>query len=195
VAADVGVPLLELHTAELDDPRYRANDGERCYWCKSQLFAHAAAAAEERGWSLAYGENADDDPADRPGARSAAERGVVSPLRAAGWNKAAVRAYASAVGLVVADKPAAPCLASRIATGVAVQLEDLERIEALEGRLKERGYRVLRARHLGARRLALEFAATELARAEAEQALLVDLAAEFGYHDCRLRIYTSGSVA
>lgn len=195
MAAALDVELQLLGTEELEDPRYRENLGDRCYWCKEQLFTHAAQVAEARGWVLAYGENADDDADDRPGARSAAEREVRAPLRAAGWDKRNVRAFARDRRLAVAEKPAAPCLASRVATGVPVDLETLERIEGLEAAIKRRGYAVVRARHLDDRRSALEFDATELGRARSETDRLVALAAEFGYPECSLRAYRSGSVA
>lgn len=195
IASQLGAELQLLDTRELDDPRYRANSGDRCFWCKEQLFTFAAPLAEERGWTLAYGENASDVGDHRPGARSAADRGVVAPLRDAGWTKAQVRAFAAARGLEVADKPAAPCLASRIAVGVPVALEALEQVESLEAALKQRGYRILRARHLGGPQGVLEFEASEMPRAESEWPSLRALAAEHGFLDCSLRIYRSGSVA
>jgi uncharacterized protein len=195
LATDLGVSLHILATQELTDPRYLANRGDRCFWCKEQLFQHAAALAESRGWPLAYGENADDSSDHRPGARSAAARGVLAPLRDAGWTKAQVRAYARERGLSVAEKPAAPCLASRIAVGVPVELEALERIEGLEASIKRLGYAVVRARHLGGAEGVLEFEDHDLPRAKDEWPRLRALAADFGYLDCSLRGYRSGSVA
>jgi uncharacterized protein len=195
IAGELEVDLRILATQELEDARYRANSGDRCYWCKEQLFTYAAPIAHESGWPLAYGENASDVGDHRPGARSAAARGVLAPLREAGWRKAAVRAFAASRGLAVAEKPAAPCLASRIAVGVPVDLDVLEQVEALEGALRGRGYRILRARHLGGEQGALEFAQEELQRAEKEWPLLQALAAEYGFHSCTLRAYRSGSVA
>lgn len=195
LATEIGVTLHILATEEMQDPRYLVNRGDRCFWCKEQLFTHAAALAESRGWPLAYGENADDRADDRPGARSAAARGVLAPLRDAGWSKAQVRAYASERGLPVAEKPAAPCLSSRIATGVPVTLDALERIENLEAAIKQSGYAVVRARHLGGVEGMLEFEARDLSRAKQEWPRLRALAADFGFLDCGLRTYRSGSVA
>ena len=195
IAASLGASLETLITEELDDARYQANSGDRCFWCKEQLFLFAEPAAKSRGWALAYGENADDVGEDRPGARSAQQRGVLAPLRSAGWSKAHVRAYAASLGLSVADKPAAPCLASRIAVGVAVDLETLERIEAVELKLRKQGYEILRARHLANREMALEFGDADYPRAKTESLQLQQLAHSFGYTDCSIRRYQSGSVA
>jgi len=195
LAAEIGVSLSILATEEMQDPRYLVNQGDRCFWCKEQLFSHAAALADARGWPLAYGENADDCADDRPGARSAAQRGVLAPLRDAGWSKAQVRTYARHRGLRVAEKPAAPCLSSRIAVGIPVTLDALERIEKLEAAIKLSGYAVVRARHLGGAEGILEFEAQDLVRAEGEWSRLRALAADFGFLDCSLRAYRSGSVA
>lgn len=195
VAMDLGAELEILSTHEIDDARYRANSGDRCFWCKEQLFTYAQPAAEKRGWALAYGENADDVGEHRPGAESAAQRGVLAPLREAGWCKAHVRAYAAHRGMSVAEKPAAPCLASRVAVGVAVNLEILERIESVEQKLRTNGYQILRARHLAQSEMALEFGVDDFPRAQTEAMQLQELAHSFGYTECSIRRYQSGSVA
>jgi len=194
-AAALGAELAVLRTDELADPRYRANAGDRCYWCKEALFDAAGALADERGWALAYGENADDVGEHRPGARSAAGRGVLAPLRESGWSKEVVRAAARAHGLAVADKPASPCLASRLPVGVTVDAAALAQVEALEARLHERGFAVVRARHYGDDAVVVEIADQDLARA---RALETDLAADAracGYARCTLRAYRSGAVS
>ncbi len=185
-AAALGVPLQELCTDELADPRYRANAGDRCFWCKEALFVAAAPLAAERGWPLLYGENADDDPADRAGSRSARDRGVRAPLREAGWGKAAVRDWARARGLAAADKPAMPCLSSRIPVGTPVTRAALRRVEAFEGALRGRGYRELRGRDLPDGSVRLELAAGELAAAAAERLTLEVLAQAHGYRRLEL---------
>jgi len=195
VAQSLGAHLRILATQELTDPRYQANSGDRCFWCKEQLFAFAAPLAEELGWALAYGENADDVGEHRPGAASAQQRGVLAPLREAGWRKVHVRSYAAWRGLSVAEKPAAPCLASRVAIGVPVDLETLERIEAMEQQLRSDGYRILRARHLGPEQMCFEFGAEDYPRAQTEFAKLITLAKAFGYAACAVMPYRSGSVA
>jgi uncharacterized protein len=194
-AAMIGAPLEVLRTRELEDPRYRANAGDRCFWCKEALFAAAAPLAAARGWALCYGENADDSAEARPGARSAAARGVRAPLREAGWGKDEVRAFARARGLPSAEKPAAPCLASRLPDGVEVNAVALARVEALEAALRWRGFHVLRARHLDAYRSVLEFGAEELARARALAPWLRADAGLAGYREVELRAYRSGGAA
>ncbi len=194
-AAELGVELTVLGSREFEDPRYRANRGDRCYWCKEGLFTAAAPLARSRGWSLLYGENADDDPADRPGARSARERGVRAPLREAGWGKARVRAWARARGLPLADKPAAPCLASRIPVGVVVTPEALRRVEELEDALRARDFRVLRAREDGHGGVRLVFGAEELPRALAMAPELEGLARAVGYSRGRIDPIPYGSAA
>jgi len=194
-AQELGAPLRLLSTTELEDPRYRANTGDRCFWCKEALFAAAGVLAEERAWPLAYGEQADDHDDHRPGARSAAARQVRAPLVEAGWGKEDIRAYAQAHGLTVAAKVSAPCLASRIAVGQEVSRSILARIEAVEAALQDQGFRVLRARHLGSNSLRLEFAQDELPRARTAQASLQALAASHGYLEVEIAAYRRGSVA
>lgn len=189
LAGSLGVDLIELRSTELEDERYRRNDPQRCYWCKESLFQAALPLAQERGWPLAYGENAEDDPTDRAGSRSAQERGVLAPLREVGWGKAEVRRFAWERRLPMADKPAAPCLASRIATGQPVTLDVLESVGAIEAELKGLGFRVLRARHLGESAMALEFAPEEMATAEAMAGDLVDRVGRYGYGEVQLRPY------
>ncbi len=192
-AAALGAELLVLRTAEMEDPRYRANAGDRCFWCKEALFAAAEPIARARGFALCYGENADDPAEDRPGARSAAARGVRAPLREAGWSKEQVRAYARARGLASAEKPAAPCLASRLPTGVPVLAESLAQVERYEESVRARGFRVLRVRHLGAARAALEIGEDELAQARTLEALLRADGGLAGYRE--MRAYRRGAAA
>jgi len=197
MARRLGVELAVVEPRELEDPRYVANAGDRCFWCKEALFTAAEPLARERGWALLYGENADDDPADRPGSRSAGARGVRAPLREAGWGKALVRSWARSRGLPVADKPAAPCLASRIAAGVPVTAGSLARVGQGETALRDLGFRVLRARHVGEEELRLEFAREELPRALAMAAELQQVGEAAGYRRVTLdpRGYRPGSVA
>jgi uncharacterized protein len=191
VAVAVGARLVELRTDELGDPGYVANAGDRCYFCKAALFRAMAAFAREAGipW-LAFGEIADDALDHRPGRRAADEFEVTAPLAEAGWTKADVRAYAHAVGLEVADKPASACLASRIPVGTAVTPEALAQVERAEDALRALGLRQLRVRHRGT--LArVEVAPGELPTAEAR---LADLAAALrtaGFDGVELAPYLS----
>jgi uncharacterized protein len=133
-AASLGVRHLLPRTAETANPGYRANGRDRCYFCKSEVLDVIGRVAAEHGFAhVATGTNADDarDPF-RPGIRAADERGVLAPLRDAGLTKAEVRQASKAWGLVTWDKPAAPCLASRMAYGVEVTPARLHRIEAAE---------------------------------------------------------------
>ncbi|MEU4835058.1 ATP-dependent sacrificial sulfur transferase LarE [Streptosporangium sp. NPDC023615] len=133
-AASLGVSHLLPATAETANPGYRANGRDRCYFCKSEVLDVIGRVAGEHGFAhVATGTNADDavDPF-RPGIRAADERGVIAPLRDAGMTKAEVRRTARAWGLAVWDKPAAPCLASRIAYGVEVTPARLHRVETAE---------------------------------------------------------------
>jgi uncharacterized protein len=151
VAAGLGARLVQMRTDETEDARYLRNAPDRCYFCKSELYTKLAAWASENGFArVADGLNADDDPADRPGVRAATERGVRSPLREAGMTKRDVREASRRRGLVTADKPAAPCLSSRIPHGTPVTIERLSEVERAEHALRALGFRELRVRHHGA---------------------------------------------
>lgn len=189
LAARLGAELVVVETRELEDPRYVANAGDRCYFCKSALFTEMAAWCAERGLgALAFGEITDDALDDRPGARAAREFGVLAPLAEAGFSKEDVRRYAREVGLPVAEKPASACLASRLPRGTEVTAERLATVEAAEAELRERGYRVLRVRHHG-RRALLEVGEDEAPRARAERAELAALLAGHGFDELDLGVY------
>jgi len=148
VACQIGAPYRVLEIHEMDDPRYAANDARRCYYCKSALFRELTAYAESHGYRYVLdGSNADDASDYRPGLQAVAEQGVRSPLREAALSKAEVRALSREMGLPTWDKPASPCLASRIPYGAAVTPEALERIEQAEMVLRRLGLRQLRVRH------------------------------------------------
>lgn len=149
VARGLGVELMEVTTDELEDERYRANRGDRCFHCKTELYGRLSESAELAGWTICDGTNADDLVSDRPGTRAAAEQGVRSPLREAGLGKQEIRSLARELGLPNWDRPAHPCLASRIAVGTEVDATVLGDVEALERILADSGFRVLRARVQG----------------------------------------------
>lgn len=151
-ASQIGVRVVEVPTHEIDDAHYRANGVDRCYFCKTELFTQVDAASIEHLHlaCLAYGENADDAlRPDRPGARAATERRVLRPLATAGLTKSDVRALAYALGVPVADKPAAPCLASRIPHGEPVTPEKLRQIDQAEDAVFAAGFSDARVRHHG----------------------------------------------
>jgi uncharacterized protein len=150
LARDRGWRVEVIQTQELADPRYAANPSNRCYFCKAELFARMQAMARQSGARyLAYGENADDALDTRPGRLAADEFCVLAPLREAGLTKAEVRQLSRKAGLPTHDKPAAPCLSSRVATGQAVTADTLARIEAAEQFVRSQGFRIVRVRHDG----------------------------------------------
>ncbi len=153
VADRFGVPVLELDTHEMSDPRYAANPTDRCYFCKSELWSRLVPVARERGFAtVADGTNADDLGDHRPGARAAREREVASPLAALGFTKREIRALSARRGIPTWDQPSSPCLASRLPYGTPVTSERLERVERAEAALRALGVRGnLRVRHFGAR--------------------------------------------
>lgn len=191
LAAQIGARLVVVRTDELGDPRYARNAGDRCYFCKSALFdAMERVAKQERLAHLAFGELADDLVDDRPGALAAGERGVVAPLREAGFCKSDVRLYARAHGLTVWAKPASACLASRLPVGTEVTAARLARVEQAEARVRALGFRVLRVRDHGAR-AEVEVGADELASARARRAELLHAVGAAGFERLVLRAYHS----
>jgi pyridinium-3,5-biscarboxylic acid mononucleotide sulfurtransferase len=170
VAAVIGAPVVEVLTHEGDRAAYRANGPDRCFHCKDELFTRISDdVVSAHGLSaVAYGENADDAiRIDRPGARAATNHRVLRPLADAGLRKSDVRALARAWDLPCAEKPAAPCLASRIPHHEEVTPEKLGQIDRAESALRELGFEDLRVRHHGdvAR---IELPLTDLVRAATE---------------------------
>lgn len=148
VAGRFGIPWLEVETRELEDPRYAANPGNRCYFCKTELWSRLSAVARERGLrAVLDGSNADDVGDHRPGAVAATEASVRSPLLEAGLGKDEIRAWSRELGLPTWDQPAAPCLASRLPYGLAVTPERLKQVERAELALRALGFRDFRVRH------------------------------------------------
>ena len=140
VARQFAVPVIEIETEELRDPRYAANPTNRCYFCKSELWSQLVPLAMERGLACVVdGTNADDLTDYRPGARAAAEWGVSSPLASLGFTKADIRELSKVRGIPTWHQPSAPCLSSRIPYGMAVTPERLRRIEAAEAALRQLG--------------------------------------------------------
>jgi uncharacterized protein len=150
VARAVGLRHEVISTAELERDDYRRNDRFRCYFCKSELYDQLAVLAQRRGFAAVLsGANADDTGDWRPGLRAAAEHHVRHPLLEAGLGKDQVRALARHLGVPSADKPASPCLASRLPYGTPVSAGVLSQVDQAELSLKQRGYRELRVRHFG----------------------------------------------
>lgn len=151
LAREIGIRHEVIRTKEFDDPRYVANDGTRCYHCKSELYREVNALRESMAFDvIASGANLDDAGDYRPGLRAAAEQGVRHPLQEAGFTKSMVREAARRWRLSNWDKPAAPCLASRIAIGVEATPERTRRVEEAEDYLRKLGFSVCRVRyHVG----------------------------------------------
>lgn len=152
VAQVIGVVVVEVVTREGENPAYQANGVDRCFHCKDELFTRidAEVVAAHGLSAVAYGENADDATrVDRPGARAATEHRVLRPLADLGLTKTEVRALARAMDLPCAEKPAAPCLASRIPHFEAVTPEKLAQIDRAEAALADLGLEEFRVRHHG----------------------------------------------
>lgn len=135
-------------TDEMEDERYRRNEGDRCYFCKSELYSKLGPLAAERGFSSVVDGSTTDDLGDyRPGRAAAGERGVLSPLVEVGMSKRDVRELSRLAGLQTWDKPASPCLSSRIAYGTPVTIERLRTVDSGERIMRELGFREFRVRH------------------------------------------------
>jgi uncharacterized protein len=151
VARAIGIPIYQVDTGELSDPRYAANPSNRCYFCKSVLWHTLRPIATSRGFdTLVDGTNADDLHDYRPGGRAAIEQNVLSPLAEAGLTKPEIRQLTRDRGWPWWDRPAAPCLASRLPYGTEVTAERLRQIEAAEAGIRDLGVKGnLRVRHHG----------------------------------------------
>jgi len=146
-AGALGVEHVCVESDELRMEEYARNDEARCYYCKADLFRLAGELAEERGlkWVL-YGYTASDHEDVRPGHRAALEYGVAAPLSDHGFDKARIRGIMRDLGLDLADKPASPCLSSRIMTGIGIDAKRLSDVAAMEAILRREGVNVCRAR-------------------------------------------------
>jgi uncharacterized protein len=169
-ARSIGMPLRVVATEELDRPEYARNDANRCFHCKNELFNVMGALGAELGFErIAYGMNLDDMRDYRPGQRAAQDHEVLAPLAEAGLTKQDVRLLAKAAGYPVWDRPAAPCLSSRVEYGRPVTREVLAQVEQAEDSLRQLGFRELRVRHHG------ELARVEIARNELPRALSMEM--------------------
>ena len=161
LAAEMNCSHVVISTREGDDENYIQNSGDRCFWCKSELYQQIEIWADAQNkvdcdassrtpWTILNGTNIDDLGDYRPGLKSAVQHGVISPLVDCGIDKNDVRALAKHWQLPVWNKPAGPCLASRIAPGEPVTPEKLQMIDAAERLLRENGFEIVRVRfHTG----------------------------------------------
>ena len=199
VAREIGIPIREIETAELADPRYAANPTNRCYFCKNTLWRTLVPEAQAAGFeTVVDGTNADDLSDYRPGGRAAVEQGIGQPLARVGLTKAEIRELTRSRGWTWWDRPASPCLASRLPYGIGVTPERLRQVEAAESALRRLGVRGnLRVRHHGdlAR---VEMDAEFVARYSSGQDLesLVRAVADVGYAKVEVdpRGFRSGSL-
>lgn len=194
----VSLPHKFIETHEVEDPRYRANSADRCYFCKDELFRVLNSVAQERNSAaIAYGVNADDTSDFRPGHRAAHEHRVLAPLLDAGLRKSEIRELSRRAGLPTWDRPASACLASRVPYGTEVTPERLLLIERGEAALRELGFRQFRVR------LHDKLARVEIAPEEMPRAMAADMpaaiaerlrAAGFTYVALDLEGYRQGSL-
>jgi len=148
LARRIGIRHRVIRTEEFADPNYLRNNPDRCYFCKSELYGRLSGLLGSLEVDvIASGANTDDAGDHRPGMRAASENGVRHPLQECGLGKADVRALAKAWGLPTWDKPATPCLSSRIAYGEEVTPERVRMVDEAEAWLRERGLRLLRVRY------------------------------------------------
>ena len=147
---EIGARLRIIRTHETEDENYARNPADRCYFCKSELYSRLDEIADQENIRfIANGTNVDDLGDYRPGLKAADERRIKSPLRDAGLTKNDIRELARRLGLEIWDKPASPCLASRIPYGSEVTPEKLAQVERAEEFLRGLGIRELRVRHFG----------------------------------------------
>ena len=187
-----------IETREMENPAYRANEPDRCYFCKDELFSALDNLARSRGFAaIAYGVNADDTLDFRPGHRAATEHKVLAPLLDAGLSKSEIRALSQRAGLPTLDRPASACLASRVPYGTEVTPERLALIERGEAALRELGFRQFRVR------IHDNLARVEISQDEMPRALSQEIAAAiserlksagFAYVALDLQGYRQGSL-
>jgi uncharacterized protein len=197
IAAQFDLNLIEVATAELDDPQYAANSTQRCYYCKRELWSKLIAAAKQHGMSaVAEGTNADDLGEHRPGLVAADEFAIVKPLAEAGYTKEMVRVEARKLGIPIWDAPAAPCLSSRLLYGLEVTPERLSQVENGEALLRALGIEGdMRVRHRGDE-ARIEVAASEFAKLRQAKVAIAAEFAKLGFAQVTLDLsgYRRGSM-
>ncbi len=164
----VPAPHQWIDTNEFDNPDYIANTANRCFFCKDELFTKASAIAQEKNMTVVDGFNYSDRDDFRPGYQAAKKWGVAHPLEEALLTKSEIRELAEQAGLPNWEKPATPCLSSRIPHGQMVTVAALEKVEAAEDYLKKLGFSILRVRHIDKETAKIELSRQDFARATAQ---------------------------
>ncbi len=195
IASEIGAEFIFARTMELTDPRYAANNSQRCFFCKTELYSRLADVARERGFEWVLdGTNADDLGDHRPGMRAARNWHVRSPLAELGFRKKEIRELSAALNLRTWDKPAAACLSSRFAYGDPITVEKLKVVAKAETAMRALGFRGFRVRHHDtvAR---IELPEADFARAMELRAEIVTAMREAGYTYATLDLagFKSGS--
>jgi len=197
IAREFGFHHEVIHTSELEQPEYRPNPTNRCYYCKHELYTHLSRLAADRHAIVVDGSNADDRGDYRPGRQAAREFGVRSPLDEVHLAKDEIRELSRRAGLSTWDEPASACLSSRIPYHAEVTDEKLRVIERAEDALRDLGFRVCRVRHHD------ELARVEIGRDEMAAALAPEMraaivralkAAGYRYVTLDLQGYRTGSL-
>ena len=198
VVKQFGLHHEVIQTEELENPGYRANNADRCFFCKDELYSKLESVARSRGiQNIVDGSTVDDLGDYRPGRQAATQHAVRSPLIEAGLSKSEIRELSRKATLPTWDKPASPCLSSRIAYGTTVTIERLGKVERGEEILREFGFREFRVRHHD------QLVRLEIAPAEMDRVLRKDLIEElarrfrelgFKYVTLDLQGFRSGSM-
>jgi pyridinium-3,5-biscarboxylic acid mononucleotide sulfurtransferase len=199
LAQRIGIRHEIVETREFDNPAYRANPANRCFYCKDELYGRLIEIARTRAYaSVVDGCNADDgrEVLDvRPGRGAAVAWGVRSPLADAGMTKRDIRALARECGLPVWDKPATPCLSSRVPHGTPIEIDDLRRVDLAERYLRASGFAIVRVRHFG-ETARVEVPLADVDRLRARKANVARALRDVGYTSVEIdpRGYRTGSL-
>ncbi len=193
-AATIGVTHLTIKTDEIGDGNYMDNPANRCYFCKSELYSKLLEVAISRKIQfIANGTNLDDLQDYRPGLQAAQEYQIVSPLKDACLNKIDIRALAKRLNLEIWDKPASPCLSSRIPYGQKITIRKLDMIEKAENYLKDLDIRELRVRHFG-KKARIEINQKDLETIQKHIRSINDRFIKIGFEEIEINELRSGSL-
>lgn len=180
------IDLEIVNTKELENPNYASNPIDRCYFCKFTLYDELKAIAEKfSGTDILNGQNFDDLGDYRPGIKAATEFKVLKPLADCNFTKADIRDMALAFNLPTWDKPASPCLSSRIPYGQEVTIEKLRQIEDAENMLNSLGFKEVRVRHFGSK-VKVEVPADQLEELKKHEKSIMEYTKEIGFENCEI---------